>query len=179
MKRVVTACVLGLAAAACSNLASSSTPSTPSQRLPAETGSGAASTTEEVTVERVVDGDTFVAVEGAHRFRVRLIGVDTPETVKPNTPVQCFGPQASAYAHRLLIGRRVRLVYDVDRYDPYGRVLAYVYVGSSFFNLDVVRLGYGVVLTVPPDVAHVDDFLAAQRAARSARLGLWLACPLR
>jgi micrococcal nuclease len=131
-----------------------------------------------VTVERVVDGDTFVATTPGQRFRVRLIGVDTPETVKPDTPVQCFGPQASAYAKRVLTGRRVRLVYDVDRYDRYGRVLAYVYVGGAFFNLDLVRLGYAVVLTVPPDVAHTDDFLAAQRAARAARVGLWLACPL-
>jgi micrococcal nuclease len=129
-----------------------------------------------VTVARVVDGDTFIAQAADRRFRVRLIGVDTPETVKPQTPVQCFGREASSYARRALDGRRVRLVYDVDKYDRYGRVLAYVYVGTEFFNLELVRRGYGVVLTVPPDVAHVDDFVAAQVSARTSGRGLWSAC---
>jgi len=133
---------------------------------------------ETVTVERVVDGDTFIAITGSRRFRVRLIGVDSPETVKPGAPVGCFGPEASAYAHRTLTGEQVRLVFDVDRYDRYRRVLAYVYLGKLFFNLDLVRRGYAVVETVPPDIAHVQDFVAAQRAARASRAGLWLACAL-
>lgn len=127
----------------------------------------------------MVDGDTFIAVTGTRRFRVRLIGVDTPETVKPNTPVQCFGPQASAYAKHALTGKQVRLVYDVDRTDRYGRTLAYVYVGTTFFNLALVQQGYAVVDTVPPDIAHVGEFVAAQRAARAKHLGLWLTCAFR
>jgi len=134
---------------------------------------------ELVTVQRVVDGDTFIALTGSRRFRVRLIGVNTPETVKPGTPIQCFGPEASTYAHKILTGKQVRLVYDVERYDRYRRVLAYVYLGATFFNLDLVQRGYAVVETVPPDVAHVRDFVAAQRAARASRTGLWLACALR
>ena len=155
-------------------LSGCSTPSTPN---PAALQASPAAATETVTVQRVVDGDTFIAVAGTRRFRVRLIGVDTPETVKPATPIQCFGPEASAYAHRTLTGEQVTLAYDVDRYDRYGRTLAYVYVGSTFFNLDLIQRGYAVVLTVPPDVAHVEQLVAAQKRARTAHIGLWLACP--
>lgn len=143
------------------------------------TSSPAVGGSETATVQRVVDGDTFIALEGTRRFRVRLIGVDTPETVKPGAPIGCFGPEASAYAHKTLTGKQVRLVYDVDRYDRYERVLAYVYVGTTFFNLDLVQRGYARVLTVRPDIAHVHDFEAAQRAARASHAGLWLACALR
>ena len=168
-----------LTAVLCASACSSST--TPNQALPGSTAQGTtnAERGELATVQRVVDGDTFIAVEGGKRFRVRLIGVDTPETVKPGAPVGCFGPEASAYAKHTLTGKQVRLVYDVDRYDRYGRTLAYVYLGKSFFNLDLVQRGYAVLDTVPPDVAHVQDFVAAQRAARASRLGLWLACALR
>src|SRR5262245_41751000 len=79
----------------------------------------------EAKVVRVIDGDTIEAGGGD----VRLIGVDTPETVKPGTPVQCYGPQASAFTHRLLEGRTVRLVFGVERRDVYGRRLAYAYLG--------------------------------------------------
>ncbi len=167
--------VLGLSACSLSTAPNSSPTiqGTPTKSGPAIGGS------ETVTVQRVVDGDTFIALEGTHRFRVRLIGVDTPETVKPGAPIGCFGPEASAYAHMTLTGKQVRLVYDVDRYDRYRRVLAYVYLGKTFFNLELVQRGYAVVETVPPNVAHVDDFVEAQRAARASRAGLWLACALR
>ena len=82
-------------------------------------------------VVRVVDGDTIVAsVEGADQY-VRYIGIDTPETVKPGTPVQCYGPQASEENHRLVDGRTVRLVFDRERRDDYGRLLAYVYTDAG------------------------------------------------
>jgi len=128
------------------------------------------------TVERVVDGDTIV-VDGGER--VRLIGVDTPETVKPNTPVQCFGREASDYTKSLLPkGTRVRLEFDVRRTDRYGRTLAYVYRSSDnlFVNADLVRNGYANVSTIPPDVAHADEFVALAREARSANRGLYAAC---
>src|SRR6266516_5996740 len=79
-------------------------------------------------VTRVIDGDTIEAQIGGRVEDVRLIGVDTPETVKPDTPVQCFGPRASDFTHRLLEGRRVRLVLGAERRDVYGRLLAYVYL---------------------------------------------------
>jgi micrococcal nuclease len=83
----------------------------------------------DAVVTRVVDGDTVEARIDGRVEDVRLIGIDTPETVKPGSPVECFGPQASRFAHGLLEGRRVRLVFGVERRDPYGRLLAYVYLG--------------------------------------------------
>jgi micrococcal nuclease len=132
---------------------------------------------EIATVERVVDGDTVVVRVGGARVRVRLIGVDTPEVVRLGTPVGCFGPEASAHLKRLLPpGTEVRLTYDLDRADRYGRTLAYLYVGALFVNLDLVARGYATVLTIPPNVAHTDELVAAQRSARARSLGLWGAC---
>ena len=174
LKRAVAVAVV-LCASGCSSLPAPNQPSI--QARTSETPSPLAG--ELATVQRVVDGDTFVAMIGARRFRVRLIGVDTPETVKPRTPVQCYGPEASAYAKDTLTAKQVRLVYDVDRYDRYGRTLAYVYLGKTFLNLALVQQGYAVVETVPPDIAHVTEFVAAQRTARAKRLGLWLKCAFR
>jgi micrococcal nuclease len=129
-----------------------------------------------VVVDRVVDGDTIIVRERAGGVRVRLIGVDSPESVKPGTPVQCFALKASAFAKRALTDTLVRLEYDVDRFDRYGRTLAYVWVGSTMFNEDLVLEGYGVVDTVPPNVRYVDLFLAAERNAREHDRGLWSAC---
>src|SRR6187402_943959 len=90
--------------------------------------------TATVFVTRVVDGDTVEVRLGGRTEDVRYIGVDTPETVKPGAPVDCFGPQASAFNHRLVEGRRVRLVLGVERRDVYGRLLAYAYLGDRFVN---------------------------------------------
>ncbi len=127
-------------------------------------------------VARVVDGDTIEARIDGEVEDVRYIGVDTPETVKPGAPVQCFGPQASAFNHRLVEGRRVRLVFGVERRDPYDRLLAYVYLGRRFINATLIRRGLARTLTIPPN----DRFAALLeglelRAARSGR-GLWGAC---
>ena len=127
-------------------------------------------------VVRVVDGDTIVASVEGHDQYVRYIGVDTPETVKPDTPVQCFGPQASAENHRLVEGRSVRLVFDRERRDTYGRLLAYVYAGARFVNATLVRDGYARPLTIPPDTAHAGLFRKlASQAGREGR-GLWGSC---
>jgi micrococcal nuclease len=127
-------------------------------------------------VPRVVDGDTIEVRIGGHSDDVRYIGIDTPETVKPGTPVQCFGPQSSARNHRLVEGRTVRLVFDRERRDVYGRLLAYVYVGREFVNARLVRLGYARTLTIPPNVAHAGLFHRLARAAGRAGRGLWGAC---
>jgi micrococcal nuclease len=127
-------------------------------------------------VVRVVDGDTIVAsVDGSDEY-VRYIGVDTPETVKPDTPVQCYGPKASDENHRLVEGRTVRLVFDREARDVYGRLLAYVYTGGRFVNAALVRGGYARTLTIAPNTSHAPEFhrLAAE-AARAGR-GLWGAC---
>jgi len=128
------------------------------------------------TVTRVVDGDTVEARIGSEVEDVRYIGVDTPETVKPGTPVQCFGPRASAFNHRLVEGRRVRLVFGAERRDAYGRLLAYVYLGRRFVNAALVRRGLARSLTIPPNDRFAPLLRGLElRAARAGR-GLWGVC---
>ena len=122
-------------------------------------------------VERVVDGDTFVLDNGE---RVRLIGVNTPESVKPGEEPEVYGKEASQYTKRMLEGQRVRLEFDVSERDRYGRLLAYVYLeDGTFFNELLLTEGYAQVMTVPPNVKYAERFLAAERAAREAGRGLW------
>jgi micrococcal nuclease len=137
---------------------------------------GALPQTVRAHVIRAVDGDTaLVRLRGETEY-VRYIGVDTPETVKPGTPVQCYGPRAHDYDQRVVGGRTVRLVFDREREDVYGRLLAYVYAGRRFVNAALVRDGYARTLTIPPNTAHAGLFARlAQRAARRGR-GLWGRC---
>jgi micrococcal nuclease len=128
-------------------------------------------------VARVVDGDTIEAQIGDRLEDVRYIGVDTPETVKPDTPVQCFGPQASAFNHRLVENRQVRLVFGVERRDIYGRLLAYVYLGRRFVNAILVRRGLARSLTIPPNDRFAPLFRRLELRAAQAGRGLWGACP--
>ena len=127
-------------------------------------------------VTRVVDGDTIEARIGGREEDVRLIGVDTPETVKPGTPVQCFGPQASHFTHRLLEDKKVRLVFGVEHRDTYGRLLAYVYLGKRFVNAMLVKRGLARTLTIPPNNRFAPLLRRLEiRAARAGR-GLWARC---
>jgi micrococcal nuclease len=127
-------------------------------------------------VVRVVDGDTIEARVGDRVEDVRYIGVDTPETVKPGTPVQCFGPRASSFNHRLVERRRLRLVFGVERRDTYGRLLAYAYLGDRFVNASLVRRGLARSLSIPPNDRFAPLFRRLElRAARAGR-GLWAAC---
>lgn len=135
---------------------------------------GSASATAVVT--RVVDGDTVeVQLDGGIED-VRYIGVDTPETVKPGDPVECFGPQASSFNHRLVERRRVRLVFGVERRDQYGRLLAYVYLGNRFVNAELVRRGLAETLTIPPNDRFAKRFKRLEIAAARAGRGLWGVC---
>src|SRR5512144_114219 len=129
-------------------------------------------------VVRVVDGDTIRVRLGDAVERVRYIGVDTPETVKPGTPVQCFGKAASAFNARVVRTRTVRLVFDAERRDRYGRLLAYVYrqPDGLFVNAELVRRGYAETLRIAPNVAHARELDRLARSARSAQRGLWAAC---
>jgi micrococcal nuclease len=129
-------------------------------------------------VVKIVDGDTIHVLIGSRREKIRYIGVDTPETHKPGTPVQCYGRAASAFNARLLAGRRVELRTDAETRDRYGRLLAYVYrrPDGMFVNAELVRRGFATILTIPPNVAHAEEFLRLQRAAREAGRGLWSAC---
>ena len=138
-------------------------------------GPGAAS---EAAVVRVVDGDTIAVRLRGRAERVRYIGVDTPESVKPGTPVQCFAHAAAAENARLVAGERVRLVRDVEARDRFGRLLAYVYRvrDGRFVNAELVRRGYARTLTIPPNVRFADRFAGLAHAARAAGRGLWSAC---
>jgi micrococcal nuclease len=127
-------------------------------------------------VVRAVDGDTIeVKLNGQHED-VRYIGVDTPETVKPDTPVQCFGPRAHRFNAHLVTHRRVRLVFGVERRDVYGRLLAYVYRGRRFVNAELVERGFARTLTIPPNDRFARRFKRLQIAAARAGRGLWGAC---
>ena len=130
----------------------------------------------DTTVDRVIDGDTLI-VAGGHR--IRLIGVDTPETKDPRRPVQCFGREASTFLTDLLPrGTGVRLVGDVEARDVFDRTLAYAYrlPDGLFVNADLIRQGYARPLTIPPNVAHTDELVALAEQAREAGRGLWTAC---
>jgi micrococcal nuclease len=129
-------------------------------------------------VVRVVDGDTILVALDGREERVRYIGVDTPESVKPGTPVQCYAKRASSFNKKLLAGRSVRLVQDVEARDRYGRVLAYVYrePDGLFVNAELARDGYARTLTIAPNVRYAGRFAALAAAARSAGRGLWSAC---
>ena len=130
------------------------------------------------TVTRVVDGDTVHARVGGRDETVRYIGMDTPETVKPGVPVQCFGKAASAANRRLVDGQRVRLRLDAEPRDRYGRLLAYVYRRRDglFVNAALVRDGFATTLTIAPNISHARDLRALERRARARRRGLWGAC---
>ncbi|MBI2170315.1 MAG: thermonuclease family protein [Actinobacteria bacterium] len=131
---------------------------------------------ERASVAGVVDGDTLDHTNGT---RIRLIGIDTPETKDPRKPVECFGREAAARLATLLpAGTEVTLVYDIERLDRYGRTLAYVYRTSDglFVNAAMVADGYASAFTYPPNVEHAEEFVRLEREAREANRGLWAAC---
>jgi len=140
---------------------------------------GTMSLAANATLVYVTDGDTIgVEIDGTEE-RIRLIGIDTPETKKPDTPIQCFGPEATAYTKSLLPeGTRLHLERDVEARDAYGRLLAYVYRSDDgmFVNLQIISQGYARPLTIPPNVAHADEFIAAARKAEATDVGLWAGC---
>ena len=141
---------------------------------------------ETATVTRVVDGDTIEVTiidrfegPGAGRARVgatydvRLIGIDTPESVDPGSPVECFGPEASAATKALLLGERVTLVKDTEETDQYGRLLRYVYMGEEMADARLVANGYAHAYPYPPNIRHSELFVRLERDAREDERGLW------
>lgn len=145
------------------------------------TPSGVPSSLEEsqldlVTVVRVVDGDTIIVDINGKNEKIRLIGVDTPETVDPRKPVQCFGKEASTFTKNLLEGKQVRLEGDSsqgDR-DKYGRLLRYVFLpDDTFVNKEIITQGYGHEYTYRIPYHYQKDFKTAERSARSSQKGLW------
>jgi len=131
---------------------------------------------QEYRVVQVLDGDTIVVRGGGAPETIRLLGVDTPETHHPTKPVQCYGPEASAYTASRLFGKLVRLEDDVERHDVYGRRLAYVYLDGRNFEQELLHEGYARLLVIEPNHAHARAFLDDELAARARRVGLWGAC---
>ncbi|HEX2373036.1 MAG TPA: thermonuclease family protein [Actinomycetota bacterium] len=125
-------------------------------------------------VQRVSDGDTFVATVKGRRERVRVIGVDTPESVDPNRPDERFGQEASDFAKHHLDGETVRLAGDAEPRDRYGRMLAYVWLeDGTFWNALLVAEGYAQQLTIPPNVTYAGLFRRLVAEARRNDRGLW------
>jgi micrococcal nuclease len=138
----------------------------------------------DVLVRRVVDGDTLVLESGE---RVRLIGIDTPEmhdsaklrrdaqrTNQDKTTIQKLGYRSYMFTKKLIEGKRVSLEFDVEKYDRYKRLLAYVYLkDGTFVNAEIVKQGYASLLTYPPNVKYADLFLKLYKEARENRRGLW------
>ena len=160
-----------IAISGCARSASSGTAA-----IPGQTGRGSTA-----TVTHVVDGDTVDLQFGTGATeRARLLGIDTPETVKPNTPVECYGPEASAHTKELLTpGTRVIVQRDAEARDRYGRLLVYLWRASDgrFVNEDLITAGFARTLSIAPNTAHRADFAAAAAAAGAADVGLWGACP--
>ena len=137
-----------------------------------------------ILVTRAVDGDTLVL---ENKERVRLIGIDTPELHESNKlyrdaqrsgqqveVIKQLGRQSYEFTKNLVEGKRVRLEFDVERYDKYKRILAYVYLeDGTFVNARIVEEGYASLMTYPPNVKYADLFLKLYREARQNQRGLW------
>jgi micrococcal nuclease len=128
------------------------------------------------TVVEVLDGDTIRVARGDESDTVRLLGIDTPETHHPTRPVGCFGPEASAYTTKRLVGQQVQLEGDVEPRDRYDRRLAYVILDGRRFNDELLELGYAELLVIEPNHAHAREMLRAELDAKRAGAGLWGAC---
>jgi micrococcal nuclease len=148
---------------------------------------------EPATLRRVIDGDTIEVELDGQVETVRMILMDTPETKKPNSPVECFGAEATAFTTNVLTGYggQLYLEKDVSERDRYGRLLRYVWLdlgdrwrvegrdaAPAVYQVDeaIVRAGFGALATFPPDVKYVDQIRAAQTFARDRQFGLWSAC---
>lgn len=126
------------------------------------------------TVAEVVDGDTIDVTVDGRTTRVRLLDVDTPETVDPDEPVQCLGPEATDLLRGLLpVGTEVVLEHDAERFDGYDRELAGVFVGDTLVNAEMARAGLGVAIAIGENTRFHDEVLAAEREARAAQRGLY------
>ncbi len=127
-------------------------------------------------VTQVVDGDTVVVEVAGRDTKVRYIGVDTPESVKPGSPVQCFAKRAASFNRQLVLGRTVRLAFGLERRDRYGRLLAYVSVGGRSVNEALLRGGYARTLEIEPNTGRATRYRKLEEEAQAAGRGLWGAC---
>jgi len=121
-------------------------------------------------IKRVIDGDTLLLINGE---RVRLIGVDTPETKHPQKPVEYFGREAYLFTKEMVDGKEARFEFDRQKRDRYGRLLAYVYLlDGTFLNAEIIKQGYGFAYTRFP-FKYMEEFRRYEREARENRKGLW------
>ena len=128
-------------------------------------------------VSKITDGDTFyVITSSSEKFKIRLIGIDAPETRNVGVKVrkEYFGKEAKIFVTNLLKNKKVKLTFDVQKTDRYGRILAYIYLENGvFLNQYLVENGFAVVATFPPNVKFVEIFTKAEKSARNKKLGLW------
>lgn len=124
-------------------------------------------------VDRVVDGDTIVVNLNGTQETVRLIGIDTPESVHPDASRNAYGAVSYAFTKSKLEGQNVELEMDVQERDKYGRLLAYVYIGGQMFNKTLLSEGHAKVATYPPNVKYANDFTALQKDAQARGVGIW------
>lgn len=135
--------------------------------------------TPNATIVEVVDGDTVVALIDGVRETIRLIGIDTPESVARDRPVQCYGPEASKYLLALLPeGTEATLFLDQQERDRYDRLLAYIFRSTDglFVNLNLVQLGFADTFSLAPNTHYKNVFAEAQAEAQAANKGLWGVC---
>ena len=126
------------------------------------------------TITKVVDGDTMHILIDGKEETIRLLLVDTPETVSPSQPIQPFGPEASSFAKRTLNGKKVEIEIDVSERDKYGRLLCYLYIGDQMFQEMLLEQGLARVAYIyPPNVKYVDEFRNIQRKAQLKAKGIW------
>ncbi len=181
--------LLGIAVAACSGSGSPPDPP-PSTSSPTDSPTSQPTAirvlapvaptgpTENARVARIIDGDTIEVALDGRTWTVRYVGIDTPETKHGNTNVEWMGPQAAAANKGLVANQTVVLEKDTSETDRYGRLLRYVWLdrgdkGWLLVNLRLVERGFAQVATFPPDVKYADVFVAAERRARDADVGLW------
>ena len=131
---------------------------------------------QEYQVVRVIDGDTIIVQRNGVRETIRILGVNTPETHDPRKPVECFGPEASAFTTARLAGRTVALEDDVEHRDVYGRRLAYVFVDGHRFEDELLQRGYARLLVIEPNHEYARSMLDEELDAKRRRIGLWGAC---
>lgn len=126
-------------------------------------------------VTRVIDGDTFCIQDDSNKeIKIRLIGVDAPETRRTkNKEIGYYGEEAAQFLRELLLNKYIRLEFDIQKYDIYGRTLAYVYLEDTLINDYLVQLGYCKVATFPPNIRYQDLFIVSEKEARMKNRGLW------
>jgi micrococcal nuclease len=145
----------------------------------ADDGDSAGNTSANAVIIEVVDGDTVEVEIAGEEERVRLIGIDTPETKHPTKPVECYGPEATAFTASLLPpGTDVLIERDLVGRDDYGRLLGYIHVPATgaFVNREIVRRGYALPLTIEPNSTYAGEFADDARAAERENLGIWAEC---